>query len=102
MESRLVVVEIAEDAREQAEEGLLGEGHAHILLMHVGEDNHNNGEDFVKVVNLGSNGIAVVLDHVDEKSREGVHRLEGIGDVTVANEGVVDGHTGLDAYAVEE
>lgn len=92
MESRLIVVEIAEDTRKETEERLLRERHSRVFFVHMCQDHNDNGKNFVKVMNLSSNCISVVFDHIYEEAGEGIDGLER----------VVDGNTRLDANAIEE
>ena len=72
-------MEICQDAREEAKEWPLLEIYR-LVLMCSGEDENDDGEDFGQVMHLDRNRVhrrrvAIVLDHQDDKSGEGVHWL---------------------------
>lgn len=75
--------EVAQQAREESEEGLLLEVRAE-FFMRVGENEDDNREHLRHVVDLGlvivgSGGIGVVLDHERDELRKGVDGLEDTG-----------------------
>lgn len=77
---RLDGVQVAEETREEPEEGLLLEVGSQ-LLVRVGEDENDDGEDLGHVVHLGlvvvgASRVGVVLDHEDDELGEGVDGLE--------------------------